>query len=156
MALQPSNKRGKWCLRERNRFHHPPIPWRCCQAVHMCDKNGAVRVAKQHPPELEQRRRDDRIAHIAAFRQLGWSYCGWTKSCTTLKVLETIVCWYLQGNHHSRVSQVVQDFVHPQFKFYQPPPGEFAQNQLISGPSQTSACCFAQLQECAATTPCRM
>ena len=27
---------------------------------------------------------------------------------------ETIVCWYSQGNHYSRVSQVVQDFVHPQ------------------------------------------
>ena len=25
-------------------------------------------------------------------------YCGWTKSCTTLKPWETIVCWYLQGN----------------------------------------------------------
>ena len=24
------------------------------------------------------------------------------------------VWWYLQGNHHSNVSQVVQDFVHPQ------------------------------------------
>ena len=31
-------------------------------------------------------------------------YCGWTKSCTTLKPWETIVCWYLQGNHHARVS----------------------------------------------------
>ena len=31
-------------------------------------------------------------------------YCGWTKSCTTLKRWETIVCWYLQGNHHARVS----------------------------------------------------
>ena len=32
---------------------------------------------------------------------------------TTLKPWETIDCWYLQGNHHSRVSWVVQDFVHP-------------------------------------------
>ena len=30
---------------------------------------------------------------------------------TTLKPLETTVCWYLQGNHHSIVSEVVQDFV---------------------------------------------
>ena len=25
-------------------------------------------------------------------------YCGWTKSCTTWKPWETIVCWYLQKN----------------------------------------------------------
>ena len=31
-------------------------------------------------------------------------YCGWTTSCTTLKPRETIVCWYLQDNHHLRVS----------------------------------------------------
>ena len=30
-------------------------------------------------------------------------------------MVETIVCWYLQGNHHSRVSWAVQDFVHPQY-----------------------------------------
>ena len=30
------------------------------------------------------------------------SYCGWTKFCTTLNLWETIVCWYLQGNPHSR------------------------------------------------------
>ena len=35
--------------------------------------------------------------------------CGWTKSCTTLKPWDTIVRWYLQANHHSSVSQVVQD-----------------------------------------------
>ena len=35
-------------------------------------------------------------------------YCGWTNSCTTLKLWETIVCWYLQGNHYPRVSWVVQ------------------------------------------------
>ena len=29
---------------------------------------------------------------------------------------ETIVCWHLRGNHHSRVSQVVQDFAHPQYE----------------------------------------
>ena len=29
--------------------------------------------------------------------------------------LESILCWYLQGNHPSRVSEVVQDFVHPQY-----------------------------------------
>ena len=34
---------------------------------------------------------------------------------TTLKPWETIVCWNLQGNHHSRASWVVQDFVHPQY-----------------------------------------
>ena len=32
------------------------------------------------------------------------AYCGWTKSCTALKPRETVVCWYLQGNHYSRVS----------------------------------------------------
>ena len=26
-----------------------------------------------------------------------YKYCGWTKSCTTLKPCETIVRWYLQG-----------------------------------------------------------
>ena len=41
-------------------------------------------------------------------------YCGWTKSCTTLKPWENIVCWYLQGHHDSRVSWVVQGFVHQQ------------------------------------------
>ena len=30
---------------------------------------------------------------------------------------ETIVCWYLQGTHHFRVSWVVQDFVHPQYEY---------------------------------------
>ena len=42
------------------------------------------------------------------------SYCGWTNSRTTLKPLEIIVCWFLQGNHHSRDCYEVQDFVHPQ------------------------------------------
>ena len=28
---------------------------------------------------------------------------------------ESMVWWYVQGNHHSRVSWVVQDFVHPQY-----------------------------------------
>ena len=32
------------------------------------------------------------------------TYCGWTKSCTTWKPWETIVCWCLQGNHHARDS----------------------------------------------------
>ena len=32
------------------------------------------------------------------------SYCGWTKSCTTLKPWEVIVRWHLHGNHDSRVS----------------------------------------------------
>ena len=35
---------------------------------------------------------------------------------TTLKPWETIVCWYFVGNHHSRVSWVVQDFAHPQYQ----------------------------------------
>ena len=30
-------------------------------------------------------------------------------------MVETNVCWYFQGNHHSRVFWVVQDFVHPQY-----------------------------------------
>ena len=42
------------------------------------------------------------------------SYCGWTKSCTTLKPWEAFFGWYLQVNHPSRVFSVVQDFVHPQ------------------------------------------
>ena len=33
----------------------------------------------------------------------------------TLKPTETCACWYLQWNHHSKVSWVVQDFVHPQY-----------------------------------------
>ena len=36
---------------------------------------------------------------------------GWTKSCTILKPWETIVGWYLQRNHHSRVSKVVQNWI---------------------------------------------
>ena len=29
-------------------------------------------------------------------------------------MVETVVCWYLQGNHHSRVSRWCEmDFVHP-------------------------------------------
>ena len=32
---------------------------------------------------------------------------------TTLNLWETLFCWYLQGNHHSRVSYVLQDVVHP-------------------------------------------
>ena len=39
-------------------------------------------------------------------------------------VVDSIVCWYLQGNHYPRVSWV-QDFVHPQcgttFNKVQPP-----------------------------------
>ena len=47
------------------------------------------------------------------------TYCGWTRSCTTLKRWEAIACWYLQGNHHrSGVFSVVQDFVHPQYTFF--------------------------------------
>ena len=42
------------------------------------------------------------------------SYCGWTKSCTSWKPWETTVCWYLQENHLSRASKLVQDSVHPQ------------------------------------------
>ena len=34
---------------------------------------------------------------------------------TTWKPWESIVCWYLRGNHPSRVSEVVQSFVHPQY-----------------------------------------
>ena len=37
------------------------------------------------------------------------TYCGWTKSCTTSKPWETIVCWYLRGNHHSSDSQGVRN-----------------------------------------------
>ena len=33
------------------------------------------------------------------------------------KPWEATVCWHLQGNHHSMVSQVMQDFVHPQYEF---------------------------------------
>ena len=31
-------------------------------------------------------------------------------------MVETTVCWYLQGNHHSMISQVMQDFVHAQYE----------------------------------------
>ena len=30
---------------------------------------------------------------------------GWTKSWTTLKPWEAIVCWYLQGNHHQPLAR---------------------------------------------------
>ena len=40
---------------------------------------------------------------------------GRNLSRTTLKPRETTVCWYFQGNHHSMVSQVMLDFVHPQY-----------------------------------------
>ena len=39
---------------------------------------------------------------------------------TTQQAMKTIVYWYLQGNRHSGVSQVVQDFVHPQYVNTQP------------------------------------
>ena len=52
---------------------------------------------------------------VADLVQNAWTYCGCTKSCTTLKPWKTIVCWRLQENHHSMVSQVVQDLVHPQY-----------------------------------------
>ena len=44
-------------------------------------------------------------------------YCGWLRNPfrTTCEPWEATVCWYLQGNHPSRVSEVVQDFVHPQY-----------------------------------------
>ena len=43
------------------------------------------------------------------------SHCGRTNpSRTTLKPPDTTVCRYLQANHHSRVSYVVQGFLHPQ------------------------------------------
>ena len=44
-----------------------------------------------------------------------FTYCGWTTSCTTLNAFETIFHQYLQVNPPSRVSQVVQDVVHPQY-----------------------------------------
>ena len=42
-------------------------------------------------------------------------------------MVETYVCWYLQGNQDFRGSWVVQDFVHPQYvlierKLVTPPP----------------------------------
>ena len=33
----------------------------------------------------------------ATFCGTSQPFCGWTKSCTTLKPWETTVCWYLQG-----------------------------------------------------------
>ena len=33
------------------------------------------------------------------------TYCGWTKSCTTLNPWENLACRYLQGNHNSQVSE---------------------------------------------------
>ena len=30
------------------------------------------------------------------------SYCGWTKSCTTLNPWEAIICWYLRGESSFR------------------------------------------------------
>ena len=41
------------------------------------------------------------------------SYSEWTKSCTTLISWETTACWYLQGNHHSRVPQVMRNGFRP-------------------------------------------
>ena len=32
-----------------------------------------------------------------------------------MKQRETIICWYLEGNHHPKLCWVVQDFVHPQY-----------------------------------------
>ena len=39
---------------------------------------------------------------------------------TTWKPWETFFCWYSQGSHHSRVSCVVQDFVHPSMGYWDP------------------------------------
>ena len=46
-------------------------------------------------------------------RQRSWTYCGWTKSCTTWKPWKSIVCSYLQGNYPSRVSEVVRNGSRP-------------------------------------------
>ena len=43
---------------------------------------------------------------------------GWTKSISHhLESMETIFCWRLPGKHHTRLSSVVQDFVHAQYHF---------------------------------------
>ena len=41
--------------------------------------------------------------------------CEIQKSHQVEIMVEPIVCWYLQGNHLSRDSEVVRDFVHPQY-----------------------------------------
>ena len=38
-------------------------------------------------------------------------------SRTTLQPRETIVCWHFLGNHHSRDSEVVQDFIYPTYQY---------------------------------------
>ena len=45
------------------------------------------------------------------------SFCGSLRNPfrSTFETMGTIICWCLQENHHSRVSWVVQDVVHPQF-----------------------------------------
>ena len=52
-----------------------------------------------------------------------WWYCGWTKSIShhfqTMVETIAIACWRKnKEKHHSRVSEVVQDFVHPQYFKY--------------------------------------
>ena len=41
--------------------------------------------------------------HWLGCRSDGNPSCRWTKSCTIQEPRETIVCWYLQGNHHCRL-----------------------------------------------------
>ena len=63
-------------------------------------------------------------------------YGGWTKSCTTLKPSETLVCWYLQGNH--KVSQVVRIGFQPSTVFLTCPDPHFA-SQRGSQPTEQTA-----------------
>ena len=57
--------------------------------------------------------------HLATHSPGFWTYCGWTKSCTTWKPWDTIVCWYLQENPHSRVSWVVRNGFRPSTVLWQ-------------------------------------
>ena len=48
-----------------------------------------------------------------ALKETRGTYCGWTKSCTTLIPWETVICWYLQRNDHSRGSYAVRSGFRP-------------------------------------------
>ena len=58
-------------------------------------------------------RADDGLKEYVSFFLFGGGEALWMGEI--LHQWETIVCWYLQGCHASRVSQPVQEFVHPQY-----------------------------------------
>ena len=90
-ALRPSHPSGTHFLRREHEAH---------QAVGNPRRRPSGRLAwhKQGLTDPSQTNLDQGKQHVT-------NYCGWTKSIShhVESMVETIVCWYLQGHHHSRV-----------------------------------------------------